>query len=171
MVNEEEALAALKEHYQRIARTKFRGVIPNDFRLQFNQRLRRLTGRITFGARLIEISGYHFRCYGLGDAVATLEHELLHLYLHCLGRPSGHSSEFKQLARAMGIRVFHENPYPPNTPSPFRYIYECPACRRLVSRKRPTGGTLACGVCCRERARGSWDAQFSLRLLRRVRMV
>lgn len=165
------ALDALHEHYRRVAEGKFEGRIPRDFRIRFNPRLRRLTGRITYQERLIEISSFHFRKYGLSDAIATLEHELLHLYLHRLGRPSGHTVEFKRLAREKGIRVFHDNAYPRNQATPYRYLYECPACHRLVSRQRPTGGELACGVCCREHTGGAWDPRFALRLVRRVRMV
>ena len=37
----------------------------------------------------------------------------------------------------LGIRVFHANPYPKNRASRHRYVYECPACGRMVFRKRP----------------------------------
>lgn len=170
-VGEDEALAHLAAHYARIVDEKFDGIVPRDFTIEFNPLLRRLTGRITYGRRLIEIATFHFRQYGLGDAVATLEHELLHLYLHERGRPSGHTAEFKRLALARGIRVFHENPYPKNTLTPYRYLYECPHCQRMVSRMRPTGAQLACGVCCREHAGGAWDGRYELQLLRKVRMV
>lgn len=170
-VEEEQALEELRQRYQAVVDEKFEGLIPRDFRIVMNPFLRRLTGRITYSERLIEISRYHFRRYGLPDAVATLEHELLHLYLHCLGLPSGHTAEFKRFAAAKRIRVFHDNDYPKNTPTPWRYLYECPACGRLVFRTRPTGQQLACGVCCRAFAEGSWDSRFELRLLRRVRMV
>jgi SprT-like protein len=166
-------LGELQSHYQRVVESKFDGLIPRDYRIVFNPFLRRLTGRITYGERLIEISRYHFAVYGMKDAVATLEHELLHLYLHCLGRPSGHTREFKRLAARKGIRVFHANPYPRNRTGPFRYLYECPSCQRLVSRVRRIRENhgLACGICCRQFAQGAWDARYALRLLQRVRMV
>ena len=62
---------------------------PTDYGIEFNPLLRRLTGRITYGWKLIEISLWHFREYGFADAVQTLEHEMLHLYLHVLGKPAG----------------------------------------------------------------------------------
>ncbi|MBI4508438.1 MAG: hypothetical protein HY698_02300 [Deltaproteobacteria bacterium] len=164
-------LEKLREHYQRVVDRKFDGLVPRDFQIVFNPYLRRLTGRITYRLRLIEISRFHFERYGLADAIATLEHELLHLYLHKRGLPSGHNNVFKQLAQEKGIRVYHENPYPKNQPSPFRYVYECPYCRRMVFRKRPTGSRLACGICCRIASDGAWDPRFELRFLSRVRMV
>lgn len=164
-------LGELRRHYQRVVTTKFESRIPRDFRIVFNPFLRRLTGRITYGQKLIEISRYHFTKYGMKDAIATLEHELLHLYLHKLGLPSGHNNHFKRLAAKKGIRVFHANPYPQNQPSPYRYLYECPECGRFVSRMRRARGSLACGVCCRAHAGGAWDQRFLLNLLARVRMV
>lgn len=163
-------LAELRAHYQRVVVTKFDGIIPRDYRIVFNPFLRRLTGRITYSQKLIEISRYHFTKYGMKDAVATLEHELLHLYLHRLGLPSGHNRDFKRLAAKKGIRVFHANAYPRNRTSPYRYLYECPSCRRIVSRMRRTHG-LACGICCRARCGGAWDARFELAFVARVRMV
>jgi SprT-like protein len=166
-------LRELREHYQLAVDRKFDGLIPRDYRIVFNPFLRRLTGRITYSMRLIEISQYHFAKYGMKDAIATLEHELLHLYLHVLGRPSGHTKSFKRLAAKKSIRVFHSNEYPENRKSPFRYLYECPSCGRMVSRQRRVngGGGLACGICCRQHAAGVWDARYELRFLQRVRMV
>jgi predicted SprT family Zn-dependent metalloprotease len=168
----EEALPRLYSHYARINDDKFDGHLPADYRIGFNPLLRRLTGRITYGCRLIEVSLFHFRQYGLSDAEQTLEHEMLHLYLHTLGKPSGHNRLFKHLAAQLGIRVFHANAYPKNRAARHRYVYECPACGRLVFRKRPQERhAIACGVCCRLRAGGAWDERFALRLLEKVKFA
>src|SRR5438552_5338188 len=87
----DDALERLYQHYRQVNLNKFDGTLPLDYRIEFNPNLRRLTGRITYGMRLIEISRWHFAQYGMPDALATLEHELLHLYLHTLGKPSGHN--------------------------------------------------------------------------------
>jgi predicted SprT family Zn-dependent metalloprotease len=167
----EATLQRLREHYQAARRLKFQGLLPHRYHIVFNPHLRRLTGRITYSLELIEISTYHFRQYGYDDAVATLEHEMLHLYLHRLGMPSGHTLPFKRLARTLGIRVFHQNPYPKNRTLRHRYLYECPSCARLVFRRAHRAkAALACGVCCRAHARGAWDARFQLTLIERVKM-
>jgi predicted SprT family Zn-dependent metalloprotease len=167
-----EALPLLREHYDKANREKFDRILPTDYELVFNPLLRRLTGRITYGLRLIEIASFHFREYGYGDAVQTLEHELLHLYLHTLGKPSGHNALFKAAARDLGIRVFHANPYPQNRSPRHRYLYECPSCRRMVFRKRPQDRhAIACGVCCRELAGGIWDPRFTLQLVEKVKLA
>ena len=170
-VTDDVALAELRRHYRRVAVEKFGGRIALGYEITFNRNLRRLTGRISYADELIEISRYHFGCYGLPDALATLEHELLHLYLHGLGRPSGHNPEFKRLARQLDIRVYHANPYPRNRATPFRWMYQCPSCGRLVFRIRQMAARLACGLCCRAHADGHWQPRFELRLLDRVRMV
>jgi predicted SprT family Zn-dependent metalloprotease len=167
-VDPESALEHLRRHYQSANSAKFDSILPV-YGIALNPHLRRLTGRITYSERLIEISHFHLRHYGLDDAVATLEHEMLHLYLHTLRLPSGHNAYFKRYAAERAIRVFHSNPYPQNRLPRHRYVYECPACRRMVFRKRCRPPlTLACGVCCRNHARGAWDPRFALTLLHRV---
>ena len=171
-VDVEAALPRLYEHYARVNREKFDSLLPADYFIQFNPLLRRLTGRITYGWKLIEISLFHFREYGLPDALQTLEHEMLHLYLHVLGKPSGHNALFKEAARMLGIRVFHANPYPKNRATRYRYVYECPECARMVFRKRPQDRhAIACGVCCRMQAGGAWDSRFALRLVEKVKFA
>jgi predicted SprT family Zn-dependent metalloprotease len=168
----EAALPVLRAHYERVNQEKFGGILPTDFTIEFNPLLRRLTGRITYGWKLIEISSFHFRQYGLDDAKQTLEHELLHLYLHTLGKPSGHNLLFKSAARALGIRVFHANPYPRNREQRHRYLYECPSCMRMVTRRRSAERhALACGACCRALAGGAWDERFALRLREKVKFA
>ena len=168
----EAILQRLYAHYAIVNREKFDRLLPPDYRIEFNPLLRRLTGRITYGWKLIEISLYHFRTYGYDDAVATLEHEMLHLYLHMLGKPSGHNMLFKKAAEQLGIRVFHANPYPKNRAPRHRYVYECPSCGRMVFRKRPQDRhAIACGVCCRTLADGAWDARFTLKLVEKVKFA
>jgi predicted SprT family Zn-dependent metalloprotease len=165
-------VGGLLQHYQAANHGKFDGVLPSRYHIELNPYLRRLTGRITYSLRLIEISLYHYRQYGYDDAVATLEHEMLHLYLHTLGKPSGHNMLFKRVAESLGIRVFHNNPYPRNQAPRHRYVYECPVCSRMVFRKRSRASNLlACGVCCREQAGGAWDHRFQLRLVEKVRLA
>jgi predicted SprT family Zn-dependent metalloprotease len=166
------ALPRLHDHYATVNRDKFDRVLPETYGIAFNPLLRRLTGRITYGMRLIEVSTFHFREYGYADAVQTLEHEMLHLYLHMLGKPSGHNTLFKEAAKQLGIRVFHANAYPKNRAPRHRYVYECPECGRMVFRKRPQDRhAIACGVCCRLVAGGAWDARFTLRLIEKVRFA
>jgi predicted SprT family Zn-dependent metalloprotease len=164
----QELIERLEAHYRSANQLKFDDLLP-PYRIVFNPHLRRLTGRITYRERLIEIASYHVRQYGYADAVRTLEHEMLHLYLHTLDKPSGHNALFKRMALLLGIRVFHDNAYPRNQSPRHRHVYECPACRRMVFRRRLQRHQLACGVCCRLEAAGAWDERFQLRLVSTVR--
>ena len=163
---------ALYAHFDNVNRDKFGGALPDGFSIVFNRRLRRLTGRITYSAKLIEISWFHYQKYGFDDAKATLEHEMLHLYLHVLGLPSGHNGYFKREATQRGIRVYHANEYRRNILAPTRYLYQCPHCSRMVFRKRPLGDAkLACGPCCREISDGQFDSRFALAFVQKIRMA
>lgn len=165
-------LELLRQHYHHANRDKFEGILPSNYRIEWNQNLRRLTGRITYSQSLIEIATFHYRSYGYQDAVATLEHEMLHLYLHRRGLPSGHNGRFKREAAQRGIRVFHSNAYPRNQSPRDRYLYLCPSCGRMVFRqRRQAEAMLACGICCRTLGDGDWDVRFALQLVQKVRMV
>lgn len=171
-LTDEEALRRLRAHYRWANQARFEGVLPEDYQIRFNPYLRRLTGRITYGQRLIEIATYHYRTYGIEDAFATLEHEMLHLYLHRLRLPSGHNRIFKEEAAARGIRVFHTNEYKRNQAPRDRYLYLCQECGRMVFRQRMRAARLlACGICCRTLGDGAWDPRFTLQLIRKVRMI
>jgi SprT-like protein len=171
-LTDDEALHHLRLHFHQANDSKFETSLPSDYRIEWNPNLRRLTGRITYSQRLIEISSWHYRTYGYADAVATLEHEMLHLYLHRAGLPSGHNAHFKREAERRGIRVYHSNEYPRNQTPRDRYLYLCPSCGRMVFRqRRRTEYRLACGICCRTLADGAWDARFTLQLVTKVRMV
>jgi SprT-like protein len=171
-LTDDEALRRLRSHYLEANPIKFEGILPKGYRIEWNANLRRLTGRITYSQQLIEISTWHYQRYGYADAVATLEHEMLHLYLHCCGLPSGHNGHFKREAAARGIRVFHSNEYPRNQTPRDRYLYLCTSCGRMVFRqRRQVGQALACGICCRTQSGGVWDARFALLLVQKVRMV
>jgi predicted SprT family Zn-dependent metalloprotease len=167
----QDVIESLEDHFRIANHRKFDGILPLNYSIAFNQHLRRLTGRITYGMRLIEISLFHYRQYGFTDAVRTLEHEMLHLYLHTLGKPSGHNSLFKHLAHNLDIRVFHDNPYPKNQAPRHRHVYECPACGRMVFRRRLQRHQLACGVCCRMQADGMWDERFKLKHITTVKFA
>jgi predicted SprT family Zn-dependent metalloprotease len=166
------AIESLHAHYLKVNREKFGDALPPAYTIVFNCRLRRLTGRITYGAQLIEISAFHYGRYGFDDAKATLEHEMLHLYLHVLGVPSGHNQIFKRWADKLQIRVYHSNDYRRNRQQRTRYLYRCPRCARMVFRKRPLGDArLACGPCCRELAQGNFDGRFALEFVDKIRLA
>lgn len=160
-------LERLYRHYEWANRVKFGGALPAA-ELRINFRLRALTGRVFYDARLIEFSSFHVGGEdGLAVAVETLEHEMLHLYLDVKGLPSGHTPTFKKLADTLGIAVWHRRSYPRNRAAPAEHVYECPACSHQVVRSRRLSEVRrsACGECCRRHGDGSFDERFVMRFV------
>jgi hypothetical protein len=52
----QDVIDQLSQHYGITNRQKFDGILPERYHICFNPYLRRLTGRITYGFKLIEIS-------------------------------------------------------------------------------------------------------------------
>lgn len=90
-----------------------------------------------------------------------LKHEMIHLWLHESGLPSGHTGEFRAKAREIGQpKTRHCIPLPP----PRRgWLYTCAACGHEFARRRRYGHAVACGRCCKTHNKGAFDARFKLR--------
>jgi len=138
--------------------------------LRLNSRLRSSAGRFIPGSRrffreappTIEIASYLLEEPQAKDLVAdTVAHEMIHYWLWVRRRPYGHSAEFYEKMREMGVSRY--NPVPRNRP--YRYIYRCGGCEKEFPAKRRLG-VLACAECCKVHARGKFDPRFKLELLR-----
>lgn len=134
--------------------------------LSWNARLRASAGRFFPGRRRwldvapprIEIASYLLEEKEAASLVRdTLGHEMIHYWLWVMGRPYGHTDEFRAKMKEMGVSRY--NPVPRTRPP--RHLYECPGCRGRFPARRKLG-TLACALCCREHAGGRYDARFKL---------
>jgi len=158
----------------------FEGILPT-CRIEWSRRLTRAAGNIDVRHRLIKLSmpllidafrrdnlfGPEFTVCGIEcvDSQRALEeilkHEMIHLWLHERGRPSGHTPEFRAKAKAIGQpRTRHGIALP--TPKS-GWIYACPACRAEFSRRRRYGRAVACARCCKQWNKGRYDERFKLR--------
>jgi hypothetical protein len=90
-----------------------------------------------------------------------LKHEMIHLWLHVQGLPSGHTAEFRAKAKAIGQpRTRHGIALPiPKS----GWIYSCASCRAEFSRRRRYGRAVACSRCCKQWNKGQYDERFKLR--------
>lgn len=90
-----------------------------------------------------------------------LKHEMIHLWLHERGLPSGHTTEFRAKAREIGQpKTRHQIQLPP----PRRgWLYCCAHCGHEFSRRRRYGRAVACGACCKKHNDGTFDVRFRLR--------
>ncbi|HEX8465699.1 MAG TPA: SprT-like domain-containing protein [Abditibacterium sp.] len=147
-------------------------------RIRWSRQLTRAAGNIDVKNRLIKLSvpllvdayareNSGFEICGVVCAspdialVEILKHEMIHLWLHERGLPSGHTAAFRAKARALGqpqIRHAIARPQPKSG-----WIYSCPRCAAQITRRRRFGRPVACARCCKTHSGGSFDARFQLR--------
>ncbi|PQV64493.1 SprT-like family protein [Abditibacterium utsteinense] len=90
-----------------------------------------------------------------------LKHELIHLWLHERGLPSGHTQAFRIKAREIGqpkTRHGIARPLPKSG-----WIYICPRCNAQIVRRRRFSRLVACARCCKAHSGGVFDARFKLK--------
>ncbi|MCM2278828.1 MAG: SprT-like domain-containing protein [Oligoflexia bacterium] len=141
-------------------------------RLSWNSRLRSSAGRFIPGSRrfpLERVPTIEVASYLLEESAAaaliedTIAHEMIHYWLWVRRRPYGHTGEFLQKMREMGVSRY--NPVPRKRP--FKYIYRCGFCETDFPARRKLG-PLACARCCKQHSQGRYDARFKLFLHRKV---
>lgn len=90
-----------------------------------------------------------------------LKHEMIHLWLHVQGLPSGHTAEFRAKAKAIGQPKTRHGIALPAPRS--GWIYSCLYCNGEFTRRRRYGRSVACLQCCKKFNSGQYDARFKLR--------
>ena len=112
----------------------------------WNRRLRRAGRAVIEGPRgrvratRIELSPAYFEVYP-HDLHGILVHEAVHVGLALLGRPFGHSPEFRALCVAAG-GLLHGRPLPGRV-----LRYRCPVCAAVLERRRPAASSRWCAFC------------------------
>lgn len=101
-------------------------------------------------------------CRSSDEAIVEIvKHEMIHLWLHVQGLPSGHTPDFRTKARRMGQpKTRHQI----DIPRPRQgWEYSCPICRSTFVRRKRFGRPVACAACCKKFNRGKFDERFKLR--------
>ncbi len=123
----------------------FDGILPQ-IDLKFSGRLKTTGGQ--FFKRpfyKIQISSRYLNMTNSWQEIRnTLGHEMVHYWLAFLGRPCGHTPEFKKKLNACGF-----DRYSRLTPVNAKYIYQCTHCQTKYYRKRR--GLWSCGPCSGKR--------------------
>ncbi len=88
----------------------------------------------------------------------TIGHEMIHYWLWYQKKPHGHTPEFYEKMRELGVPRF--NSVPKNSVN--RVWYECLGCRSRVSTLRRYSHKVACTECCQTHSKGEFDARFEL---------
>ena len=143
--------------------------IANDFRVEWNSRLKTAAGRVDYHQKLISLNPRLFEHPAEIDR--TLRHELAHILAQFRAgrwRISPHGSEWRQACRDLGIadeKRCHNLPFPART-YVARFVYRCPNCRQDFPRVRRVRRAVACLACCRKHNGGEFDLRFRLKLIR-----
>lgn len=121
--------------------------------LSFSGRLRTTGGQYhRRPKRCIQISTRYFSIPNTWTEIQdTLGHEMVHYWLDFLGRPCGHTPEFRQKLAACGFARYSRL-----TPIGARYRYICPQCNIIYHRRRR--GIWSCGPCSGDR----FDLRYKL---------
>lgn len=160
-------LVDLAQLFEELNQAHFGGVLERPV-LRWNSRLRASAGRFFPGRRawsvwgklscVIEVATYLREELEAEKRIRdTLAHEMIHFWLWSRRRPYGHTPEFIQKMKELGVSRY--NPVP--RLRPHRYVYECPGCKKQF-RARKRLGTRACAECCERHAQGRFDARFEL---------
>jgi len=108
----------------------------------------RLSSRKQYGGyyqkanSLIVISWVAHRSYGWDETMNTFRHEVAHI-VH-----NDHSAAFWAVARQLGSTRRHALPAAEPRPSYSKFIYECPACKSQIHRRKRLVRA-SCGKCDR----------------------
>lgn len=146
--------------------------------IKWSRQLTRAAGNIDVRNRIIKLSvpllidayateGASYEICGIvcesreQAAEEILKHEMIHLWLHELGLPSGHTAAFRAKARSIGQpRTRHGITRPAPRSG---WIYTCPRCDSQITRRRRFGRPVACGQCCKKHCGGLFDSRFQLK--------
>ena len=159
----------LQKLFHEINRKHFGDILPLP-KVSWNSRLRSTAGRFRPAKRrfrripeeaLIEIAAYLLEEEKGEELIRdTLAHEMIHFWLWVLKKPYGHTKEFHEKRREMGVGMY--NPVPKRRP--VKYRYQCPSCKREYPARRRLAQH-ACRKCCHEHNGGRFHHKFRLKLL------
>lgn len=136
------SLPEVEALYQKLNQEHFGGKLPL-CHLELSRKLTRTAGKIWPRRHLIRISISYHEYYGLEELSNTILHEMVHLWLHEQGLPSGHTARFRQKLAEVGL---HDRLKALPMPSrPYKYLYECPVCNAEFKTRRKINGS--CGKC------------------------
>jgi predicted SprT family Zn-dependent metalloprotease len=164
MADIDQRLQLIAQTFAEVNHAYFDGVIPAPA-IILNTKMTHTAGRVWIDQWTMEISSAYHDHYGWeAELVCTVKHEVIHLYLAHMKRPSGHTKEFKAICARIGTSRWCR-PMPRRRPR-YLYLVQCPQCH--VPRWRGSWSTgLACGECCDRYNDGRYSPQFGLTLVKR----
>ncbi|NIS71510.1 MAG: hypothetical protein GTO12_22020 [Proteobacteria bacterium] len=156
----DERLKKVERLFDRVNREHFHGEIKRPiFRL--SNRMKSRAGQVNLiGWEMIISVPYHDRYGWDGELENTTKHEVIHLFLRQKRKPSGHNRLFKEIANRIGAPYYCKA----MPKRPYRYIFECPNCKREYKARKWIGSRYSCGKC----SNGRFDRNYGLTLKERL---
>ncbi len=156
--NESVSLVDLQNLFWEINFQHFGGILP-PIEVQYSSRLRTTGGRyFKKPKRFIQINTKYLKLPNSYEEIKdTLGHEMVHYWLDFLGRPCGHTPEFRKKLKQCGFSRYSRisNPLKKN-----HYVYHCPSCKLEYRRKKK--GLWSCGPCSGKRFNPAFILQLSV---------
>jgi SprT protein len=137
--------------------------------VSWNRRLQSAAGKANYRAASVTLNP-RLRDHDIAEIDRTLRHELAHLLAQFRAgrrRIAPHGEEWREACRDLGIadeKRCHALAFPIRRHRG-RFVYQCPKCRREITRTRLFRRSSACLACCRAFNRGAYDRRFRLRLV------
>jgi predicted SprT family Zn-dependent metalloprotease len=149
-----ERLGIIERVFDRVNRKYFHGEVERPV-FKLSNRMKRRAGQVNLSRWEMTISvPYHDRYGWDGELENTTKHEIIHLFLRQTRKPSGHNRLFKEIANRIDAPYYSREM--PQTS--FRYLFECPNCKREYKVRKWIGGRYSCGKC----SNGRFDKRYIL---------
>jgi predicted SprT family Zn-dependent metalloprotease len=144
--------------FESINEEHFYNLIPMPtFRL--SNRMTSCAGQVSFKPLEMALSIPYHDHYGWDEELwNTVGHEMVHLYLWTMKRPSGHTHEFKSICARIGSTRWAK-PLPRIS---MFYVYACPECGSRYNKLRRYRRPMVCGRCYRLHNDGRYLKKFDL---------
>ena len=154
----EKKLKRIEEVFHEVNRRHFDGkIIKPAFKL--NRRMKK-AGSVNLLRWAMDISiSYHDKYGWNGELINTVKHEMIHIHLKLIGKPTGHNKYFKEVMERIGCTLYAK----PNKRS-YKYIFECPHCRKEYKARKWIGKRYSCGECSERRFNKEYILELKERL-------
>ena len=130
--------------------------------MRLSSRMTRCAGKVLFKPWEMVLSIPYHDHYGWDEELwDTVGHEMVHLYLWKLNRPTGHTKEFKAICARIGAMMWAK----PLPRASVCYVYACQECTNRYYKCRRYRRPTACGRCCRLHNEGRYSKKFELVLV------
>lgn len=151
-------LRKIEQIFDHVNRVHFdREIRKPTFRL--NRRMRKAARADLIRWQMDISTSYHDRYGWDGELRKTIKHEMIHFYLKTAHKPFGHTKYFKEIMEQIGCDLYCKS-----NKRPYRYIFECPSCRKEYRARKWMAGRYSCGEC----SNGRFNKKHVLELKRRL---